>query len=81
MSEYLVNDAMCVLRSVEVVTRRYEPCEEREVFEGMGYDYKGGAECYSNSVHYFEYRYGAGMTSVMARSREEAERLYWERKA
>lgn len=76
MNEYLCDGERCVTRYVTVVMPKYEPCEERELFEDMGYEYKGASECYSDSIYFFEYRYREGMTSVQARSRQEALAIY-----
>ena len=78
MNEYLVNDTICVTRYVCVTTDKYAPCEERGLFEDMGYEYKGGSECFGNSIYTFEYRNREGMTSITAKSREEAQAIYWE---
>lgn len=72
MTEYLCDGRTCVTRYVYVTTKKYEPCEERKLFEDMGYEYRGASECFSDSVYTFEYRNRDGMTSVMAKSRQEA---------
>lgn len=76
MNEYLCDGERCVTRYVTVVTPNHEPCDERELFEEMGYEYKGASECFLNSIYYFEYRYRDGMTSIQARSRQDALAIY-----
>ena len=76
MCQWYCDEDRTVARYVCVTTPRFEPCEERELFEDMGYEYKGGSECFSESIYRFEYRYHEGMTIVHAKSREEAHELY-----
>lgn len=80
LNQYYCDDTRTVARYVCECVPLYEPCEDRELFEDMGYELIGGAECYSESIYRFEYRYHEGMTIVHAKTRDEAHELYMERK-
>ena len=80
LTTYLVNETMCVTKYVEVCVPRYEPCEDRELFEDMGYRLISASECFSDSLYTFQYMYDdESFTEIKAKSRQEAIDLYWER--
>ena len=79
LATYLVNETMCVTKYVEVCVPRYEPCENREIFEDMGYRLISAAECYEDSLYRFQYMYDDdSFVEIKAKSREEAIALYWQ---
>ena len=76
MNDFVVspNGLVCMHRYVQITCPRYERPTEGEFLElrQNGYAYKGAAECYSDSIYFFEFECGDDWHRVQARTLEEA---------
>ena len=76
MNDFVIspNGVVCMYRYFNITMPGYERPSEAEFLElrQNGYEYKGAAECFGNSIYFFEFKHGPDWHEVQARTAEEA---------